>query len=81
MAVKKVAPAKAMTKTEILTTLAESTGLSKKEVASVFDDLGAQQIKNIAQPVQVYRIALDRAAPDRGQELASGPCRPAGGHL
>ena len=40
MATKKAAaPAKAMTKTEILTALAEGTGLSKKEVASVLDEL------------------------------------------
>lgn len=35
----KAAPSKPMTKTEILNALAESTGLSKKEVASVFDGL------------------------------------------
>ncbi len=29
-----------MTKTEILTALAEDTGLSKNDVASVFDELG-----------------------------------------
>ena len=41
MAAKKTAkPAKPMTKTEILTSLAESTGLSKKDVASVLDELG-----------------------------------------
>lgn len=40
MATKKAAAAaKAMTKTEILTALAEGTGLSKKEVASVLDEL------------------------------------------
>jgi nucleoid DNA-binding protein len=40
MATKKVAaPAKAMTKTENLTALAEGTGLSKKDVASVLDEL------------------------------------------
>ena len=37
---KKAAPSKPMTKTEILTALAEGTGLSKKDVASVFDELG-----------------------------------------
>ena len=47
MAAKKAAPAKAMTKTEILTALAESTGLNKKEVASVLDDLGALIGKNL----------------------------------
>ena len=42
MATKKAAaaPVKAMTKTEILTALAEGTGLSKKDVASVLDELG-----------------------------------------
>lgn len=40
MATKKAAaPAKAMTKTEILTALAEGTDLSKKDVASVLDEL------------------------------------------
>ena len=40
MATKKAAvAAKAMTKTEILTALADGTGLSKKEVASVLDEL------------------------------------------
>ena len=37
---KKKAPAKPMTKTEILTALAEGTDLSKKDVASVLDELG-----------------------------------------
>ncbi len=41
MAKKKEAkPTKPMTKTEILAALAEDTGLSKKEVASVIDGLG-----------------------------------------
>ncbi len=41
MVAKKAAvPAKPMTKTEILTALAEGTGLSKKDVACVFDELG-----------------------------------------
>ena len=41
MATKKAAaPAKAMTKTEILTALAEGTGLNKKDVAAVLDELG-----------------------------------------
>ena len=44
---KSAAPAKPMTKTEILTSLSESTGLSKKEVASVFDDLGTFIGKNL----------------------------------
>jgi nucleoid DNA-binding protein len=47
MAAKKAAPAKAMTKTEILTSLAEGTGLSRKEVASVLDDLGTLIGKNL----------------------------------
>ena len=37
---KKVAPAKPMTKTEILTALAEGTDLSKKDVSNVLDQLG-----------------------------------------
>lgn len=48
MATKKTeAPAKAMTKTEILTALAESTGLTKKEIGSVFDELGTLIGRNL----------------------------------
>ena len=47
-AVKKAAAAaKPMTKTEIHAALAEGTGLSKKEVASVFDELGELLEKNL----------------------------------
>ena len=43
------APAqKAMTKTEILAALAEGTGLSKKEVASVIEELGSLIGKNLS---------------------------------
>lgn len=41
------APAKAMTKTEIYATLAEGTGLTKKEIGSVFDQLGELMGKNL----------------------------------
>ena len=44
---KKAAASKPMTKTEILTALAEATDLSKKEVASVFDELGTLIGKNL----------------------------------
>lgn len=37
---KQKAAAKAMTKTEVLNSLAESTGLTKKDVSRVFDELG-----------------------------------------
>jgi len=49
MAKKKAAaaPGKAMTKTEILTALSEGTGLSKKEISSVFDELGTLIGKNL----------------------------------
>ena len=48
MAKKKAAvPTKPMTKTEILATLAEDTGLTKKEVASVIEKLGALIGKNL----------------------------------
>jgi len=48
MAKKKAAPAKKpMTKSEILNSLAESTGFTRKEVASVFDDLAALIAKNL----------------------------------
>lgn len=47
-AVKKAAAsAKPMTKTEIHAALAEETGLSKKEIASVFDELGDLLEKNL----------------------------------
>lgn len=51
MAAKKAAkkPAgKPMTKSEILNSLADSTGLNKKEVASVLEELGALIGKNLA---------------------------------
>ncbi len=41
MAAKKAAATKPMTKTEILTALAESTELTKKEIATVLEELGA----------------------------------------
>ncbi len=41
------APAKPMTKTEIVAALADSTGLSKKEIVSVFDELSTLIGKNI----------------------------------
>ncbi|HIF33019.1 MAG: HU family DNA-binding protein [Pirellulaceae bacterium] len=47
MAKKKAAAAKPMTKTEILTYLAEDTGLSKKDVGSVLDGLGTLIGKNL----------------------------------
>ena len=48
MAAKKAAaPAKSMTKTEIVTALAEGTGVSKKDVASVLDQLGTLIGKNV----------------------------------
>jgi nucleoid DNA-binding protein len=47
MAKKKAAPAKPMTKTEIVTALAEGTGLSKKEIVSVFDELSTLMGKNL----------------------------------
>src|SRR6185369_12271520 len=33
------------------------------KVDAAFEDFGEQQLKNIAQPVRVYRIQLDKAAP------------------
>lgn len=44
---KTAAPAKAMTKTEIVTALAEGTGLTKKKIVSVFDELSALMEKNL----------------------------------
>ena len=48
MAKKKAASAKkAMTKSEILTSLSESSGFTKKEVAGLLEDLGALIGKNL----------------------------------
>ncbi len=47
MAAKKKAPKKPMTKSEILGALADSTELSKKEVAAVFESLGGLIKKNL----------------------------------
>jgi len=48
-ATKKAASAKKpMTKSEILTSLAESSGLTKKEIAGVFTDLGSLIGKNLS---------------------------------
>ena len=44
---KAAAPAKAMTRTEIVAALAEGTGLSKKEIASVFEELTTLMGKNL----------------------------------
>lgn len=44
---KAAAPKKPMTKSEILSSLAESSELSKKEVAGVFEDLAALIAKNL----------------------------------
>ena len=41
MAAKKAAASKPMTKTEILNSLAESTGLNKKEIGGVLEELGS----------------------------------------
>ncbi len=48
MAKKKTAPAKKpMTKSEVLNSLSESSGLSKKEVTGLFDDLATMISKNL----------------------------------
>ena len=45
---KKAAPRKKpMTKSEILSSLSESSGLSKREIAGLFDDLAALIAKNL----------------------------------
>jgi len=44
----KAAPKKPPTKTEILTRIADTTGLTKKDVAAVFDALAAEIKKNLA---------------------------------
>ncbi len=44
---KKAAPAKAPTKSQVIGAIADDTGLTKKEVAAVFESLGAQIKKNL----------------------------------
>lgn len=44
----KAAPKKPPTKTEILTRIAEATGLAKKDVAAVFDALAAEIKKSLS---------------------------------
>lgn len=45
---KKAATVKAPSKTEVLNNISESTGLTKKDIAAVFDALAAEIEKNIA---------------------------------
>ncbi len=47
MAKAAAAPKKAPTKTQIVNSIADSTGLSKKDVTAVFDALGEEIKKNI----------------------------------
>ena len=44
----KAAPKKPLTKTQLMTNLADASGLSRKEVAAVFDALSAEIKKNLA---------------------------------
>ena len=44
---KKAAPVKALTKSQVLGSLADETGLTKREVASVFDAMGGLIKKNL----------------------------------
>lgn len=48
MAKKAEAAAKAMTKSEIVSGISESTGVSKKDVNAVFDAMAAQMKKSLA---------------------------------
>ncbi|MGH6920260.1 MAG: adenylate/guanylate cyclase domain-containing protein, partial [Geminicoccaceae bacterium] len=41
-----------------------------------FDDLGDQPVKNIAEPVQAFRVRLDGVARDEGRRPASSPRPP-----
>ena len=49
----------------------------QRVVEYVFDDAGIQQLKNIAQPVHVFRVALQRSADSRAAS-AHRPHRPRG---
>ena len=58
----KAAPPKALTKTQIVANIAETTGLTKKEVAAVFDALSEE-------------IATSLAAKGPGQFTIPGLCK------
>ena len=64
-----------------LQTLAEPGGICVSRVVRdqvldklsfAFDDLGAQEVKNIVRPVEVYRVALDSGRRDAGGAGSSG---------
>jgi adenylate cyclase len=49
----------------------------RDKLEAAFEDLGEQQVKNIARPVQVYRVNPDRARPDPPQiAAAAAPALP-----
>ena len=52
----KAAAKKAPTKTQILTSIAEATGLSKKDVAAVFDALAEEIKKNLKRGPGVFTV-------------------------
>ncbi|MGH6893804.1 MAG: adenylate/guanylate cyclase domain-containing protein, partial [Dongiaceae bacterium] len=46
----------------------------KRKIEAAFDDLGSQSVKNMAEPVTVYRVRLERDAPV--QQILPLPAKP-----
>ena len=44
-------------------------GQIRNKLALVYEDIGAQRVKNITEPVRVWRIRLDRTAAPRQNRL------------
>jgi adenylate cyclase len=54
-------------------TVSESIQVAvRSRIAASFEDLGAQQVKNIAEPIHVYRIAMPRQAVNEGPATVVG---------
>ena len=51
-----------------------------KKLPFEFEDLGEQSVKNIAQPVRVYRLLLDERASESRWSAGAAVVRGAGGH-
>src|SRR5262245_53400986 len=49
----------------------------KNKLALTYEELGAHSLKNIAEPVRVWRVVMDEAAATLARQLAVGPARPA----
>lgn len=48
----------------------------KNKLTLSYEDLGAHTLKNIAEPVRVWRVVMDDAATALAQQVGAGPARP-----